>query len=172
MEFFDNDKVIVNPLRLKRWIQNEMENSIVIYFTGKSRDSGKIIEEQKKSVFSTDKSKLEGMFNLKKEAIEMKEDILTGDFNGIAKTMEKGWIAKKQTSSVISNPSIEEDYKFAISHGAKACKISGAGGGGFMIIWCDPVDRFSLIKALNERGKGSARPIQFEERGMQAWTLY
>ena len=143
MEFYDHDKVIVNPLRLKKWIKNEMENSIVLYFTGKSRDSGKIIDQQMKSVFSKNKDRLDGMMKLKKEAVDMKECILTGNFDGIADTIKMGWEAKKQTSSVISNPQIENTYNFALSHGAKACKISGAGGGGFMMIWCDPEKRFN-----------------------------
>jgi len=172
MEFYDHDKVIVNPLRLKKWIKNEMENSIVLYFTGKSRDSGKIIDQQMKSVFSKNKDRLDGMMKLKKEAVDMKECILTGNFDGIADTIKMGWEAKKQTSSVISNPQIENTYNFALSHGAKACKISGAGGGGFMMIWCDPEKRYDLIEALKGLKDGQVYTCQFVENGMQAWTLY
>lgn len=172
MEFYDHYKVIVNPLRLKKWIKNEMENSIVLYFTGKSRDSGKIIDQQMKSVFSKNKDRLDGMMKLKKEAVDMKECILTGNFDGIADTIKMGWEAKKQTSSVISNPQIENTYNFALSHGAKACKISGAGGGGFMMIWCDPEKRYDLIEALKGLKDGQVYTCQFVENGMQAWTLY
>lgn len=172
MEFYDKDKVIVNPLRLKRWIRNEMENSLVIYFTGKSRDSGRIIEEQKKSISAPGSKNLEGMFALKEQTMKMKEAILTANFDGIAESLKKGWEAKKQTSSVISNPTIERTYNFALEHGAKACKISGAGGGGFMMIWCDPIKRYELIQALNSLNEGEAKSVSFTDDGMQAWTIY
>lgn len=172
MEFSGNNNVIVNPLRLKKWIKNEIENSLVIYFTGKSRDSGKIIEEQIKSVSSSKSNSLDGMFSLKEQAKKMKEAILTGNFEAIAEALKKGWEAKKQTSAVISNPSIEKTYDFALKHGAKACKISGAGGGGFMMIWCEPTRRYELIEALNSLDVGEAKSVMFVENGMQAWTIY
>ena len=102
----------------------------------------------------------------------MKECILKGDFDGIAMCLHQNWIEKKKTASVISNPQIEETYEFIMAHGGKAAKISGAGGGGFMVIWCDPKKRFELIRALNERQEGKTQVVDFVEDGTQAWTLY
>ena len=170
MEFYDNNRVIVNPLRMKRWIKNEMENSIVLYYTGTSRDSGKIIEEQTKS--TKNEKSLDAMFKIKEQTAKMKECILKGDFDGIAEYLHQNWIEKKKTASVISNPKIEETYDFIMSHGGKAAKISGAGGGGFMIIWCDPQKRYELIHALKNRQEGKTKVVDFVEVGTQAWTLY
>ena len=102
----------------------------------------------------------------------MKEYILKGNFDGIAECLHQNWLAKKKTSSVITNPQIEEIYNFIINNGAKAAKISGAGGGGFMIIWCDPKNRYNLIKALKNRQEGKTKIIDFVEIGAQAWTIY
>lgn len=170
MEFYADNRVIVNPLRMKKWIKNEMENSIVLYYTGTSRDSGKIIEEQTKS--TKNEKSLDAMFKIKEQTAKMKECILKGDFDGIADCLHQNWIEKKKTASVISNPKIEETYEFIMSHGGKAAKISGAGGGGFMIIWCDPQKRYELIHALKNRQEGKTKVVDFVEVGTQAWTLY
>ncbi len=172
MEFYDNHKVIVNPLRLKKWIKYEMENSLVLYYTGKSHDSSKIILEQKKSTEDKKSSNFEGLLEIKAKARQMKEDVLLGDFKGIANTLNEAWIAKKKTSSAISNKSIDELHDFAMSHGAKAAKISGAGGGGVMMFWCDPSDRFRLVESLESLKRGRVFTVDFVEKGVQTWKLY
>lgn len=170
MEFYAHDRVIVNPLRIKNWIGNELENSLVLYYTGTSRDSAKIIDAQKRSTTGGGKS-LEGMHEMKREAVEMKEAILKGDFDRFAECLRKGWEAKKKTSAAISNSNIEHMYKYVMEHGGKAAKISGAGGGGFMMIICDPVDRFGLVQAL-QKTSGTVMLVNFTEKGSRAWTLY
>ncbi len=171
IEFYDHDRVIVNPLRLKNWIRNELESSLILYYTGTSRDSARIIEEQVKSTQDKRGTSLEGMHELKNAAREMKECILRGDFDGFSRCIRSGWEAKKKTSSVISNETIEEAYQFVMANGGKAAKISGAGGGGFMMIVCDPASRYTLVQKLKQR-PGSVYTVSFTERGTQAWTLY
>lgn len=170
MEFYENDRVIVNPLRMKKWIRNEIENSLVLFYTGTSRDSGKIIEEQTKS--TKNEKSLEAMFEIKKQTTIMKEAILKGEFGKIAESLHQNWLAKKKTASVISNSHIEETYNFIMENGGISAKISGAGGGGFMMIWCDPKDRYQLIKALKQRQEGKTKIVNFVDYGTQAWTLY
>ena len=170
MEFYDNNRVIVNPLRMKKWIKNEIENSLVLFYTGTSRDSGKIIEEQKKS--TKNEKSLEAMFEIKKQTNLMKEAVLKGDFKGIADALHQNWLAKKKTSSIISNSKIEETYNFIMNNGGISAKISGAGGGGFMMIWCDPKKRYELIRALKNRQEGKTKIINFVDYGTQAWTIY
>ena len=142
----------------------------MLYYTGTSRDSAKIIDEQKKSTTGSHKG-LEGMHELKRQAGLMKECVLKGDFEGFAQCLRDGWEAKKKTSSVISNPHIEEMYQYAMEHGAKAAKISGAGGGGFMMIVCDPTARYGLVEAL-KKTEGTVMLASFTEKGSQAWALY
>jgi len=171
IEFFDNNRVIVNPLRIKNWIKNEVENSLILYYTGTSRDSATIIDDQIKNTIAKLKKSMEGMHELKYFATEMKNALLMGDFNGLARSLKKGWESKKKTSSVISNPEIDRIYEFIMSNGGKAAKISGAGGGGFMMILCDPIERYSLVEKLKQTN-GKVMLAQFTERGAQAWTLY
>lgn len=171
IEFYEKDRVIVNPLRLKRWIRNELESSLLLYYTGTSRDSAKIIDEQVRNAQEKNRTSLEGMHQLKQSARAMKECILTGDFDGFAECLRTGWEAKKRIASVISNPQIDNLYTYIMENGGKAAKISGAGGGGFMMIVCDPTHRYSLMQKLRKMG-GQVFPVSFTEWGTQAWTLY
>lgn len=171
MEFYDNNRVIVNPLRVKNWIKNELESSLLLYYTGTSRDSAKIIDEQVKHTKNKESKSLEAMHRLKKGALVMKESILKGDFDLFTKCIEEGWEAKKNTASVISNKNIEESYNFVIENGGKAAKISGAGGGGFMMIIVDPAQKHSLYRALAKKD-GKVFSIKIVEIGTEAWTIY
>ncbi len=171
MEFLPEDRVIVNPLRIKRWIKNELEESLVLYYTGTSRDSAKIIDDQIKHTKEKNEKSIEAMHQLKVSAAVMKEAVLKGDFDLFARCLQEGWEAKKKTSSVISNPQIEELYNFVMAHGGKAAKISGAGGGGFMMIYCDPTRKYELVAALNTL-EGKVVQTSFTEIGTQAWKLY
>jgi D-glycero-alpha-D-manno-heptose-7-phosphate kinase len=171
MEFSHDEKVIVNPLRLKRWIRNELESSLVLYYTGVSRESAAIISTQIHNAEQHNAQSLENMHILKRNAVEMKEALLMGDFGRFAACLASGWEAKKRVAAAISNPFIDELYEFALGHGALAAKISGAGGGGFMMLYTDPRSKMGLQRALRERG-GVLLPASFTEIGTQAWTIY
>lgn len=171
MEFGAEDRVVVNPLRIKDWIVSELESSIVLYFTGVSRESARIIDEQVMNAREGIKDPLEAMHELKQEAVQMKQDLLRGDIDGFAKTLQRGWLAKKRMASSVSNPMIDSLERIGARAGAKAVKVSGAGGGGFMMFVCDPVDRISLCRALLEQG-GSVLDFHFNSQGATSWTLH
>ena len=171
MEFYENERVIVNPLRLKRWIRNELEASLVLYYTGVSRESANIIKEQIQHTQKGDKKNIESMHELKKQAVFMKEALLKGDFRGFSNCLLNGWQAKKKAAASISNSFLDDLYQYAIDNGAESAKISGAGGGGFMMIYCDPPRRIALINALKEK-QGIILTPSFTETGTQAWTIY
>jgi D-glycero-alpha-D-manno-heptose-7-phosphate kinase len=171
MEFYDGDRVIVNPLRLKRWIRNELEASLVLYYTGISRESGNIINQQIENTNKKDKLSVESMHDLKKHAVFMKEALLKGDMKTFSDCLRKGWLAKKNMAASISNPFLDGLYRYALDNGADSAKISGAGGGGFMMIYCDPRRRVRLIRALKNR-EGTVLTPSFTETGTQAWTLF
>lgn len=171
MEFDKNEKVIVNPLRLKRWICNELEASLVLFYTGVSRESAAIIQHQIENTEKKNDKSLESMHELKKEAVVMKEALLKADFEGFSRCLARGWIAKKNTASSISNSFLDELYDYAIFNGAKSAKISGAGGGGFMMLYCNPCDRIKLVRALRQK-EGNVETVSFTNEGAQGWTIY
>lgn len=169
IQFEAGDKVIVNPLRIKNWIRNEIEDSLILYNTGRSRESANIINQQIKSV-QEDGVKLQGMHDLKKAAYRMKDAVLTGNFKEFGDALREGWIAKKATADVISNPLLEEIYETAMNAGGVAGKLSGAGGGGFFMLYVNPVRRLDVIRSL-ERFGGKAFTTQFSKEGTLGWVI-
>ncbi|MDD5328819.1 MAG: dehydrogenase [Sulfuricella sp.] len=170
MEFYAGDRVLVNPLRIKNWIISELEASLVLYYTGVSRDSAKIIDEQSANVKEGNVESIAAMLALKDEALLMKESLLKGDFPSFAQSMEASWASKKRTAQNISNDAIDMAYEAARRAGAMAGKVSGAGGGGFMMFFTDPVRRMEVIGALHGQG-GQVFNCHFTKYGTQGWRL-
>ena len=170
MEFYADDKVIVNPLRVKSKVMNELENNLVLYYTNTSRISSEIIEDQRKSVNEKKEGSLEAMHKLKEQAYRMKEAILKGELNDIGEILDFGWQNKKKMSKSISNSQIDEIYDAALAAGSIGGKISGAGGGGFMFFYCPKNTRYKVIEALQNFG-GSVKKYNFTNKGLTSWTI-
>jgi D-glycero-alpha-D-manno-heptose-7-phosphate kinase len=169
MEFYEGDKVIVNPLRIKQDYLNELENNLILYFTSTSRESATIIKEQVKNVNQKNEKSLEAMHQLKEQARLMKEALLKGRLHEIGEILDFGFEQKRLMADNISNNSIEEFYKAAKKAGATGGKISGAGGGGFMIFYCPENCRFNVMDALHSFG-GQIKNYQFTGSGLNTWT--
>jgi len=167
---FHQDRVIVNPLRIKQSVLAELESALVLFYTGVSRESAKIIQEQKNSVKSGNMSSVEAMHSVKQEALRMKEAILRGDFESFAESMRLSWESKKKMANSISNVNIDAVYDAAIAAGAKAGKVSGAGGGGFMMFIVDPTKRPDVIRAL-EQFNGQTFSCHFTKNGAYSWRV-
>ena len=170
MEFYAGDRAVINPLRVKNWILCELETSLVLFYTGVSRESARIIAAQSSNVQSGVESAVEAMHGIKREALAMKECLLKGDFDGIVESMRMGWASKKESAETVSNASIEEIYDAAIRAGALAGKVSGAGGGGFMMFFVPPKRRADVIRCL-QRFAGEVSNCHFTENGCQAWRV-
>ncbi len=171
MEFHAEERVVVNPLRIKNWIISELEASLLLYFGGVSRQSAEIIDEQTYNVKHKKTDAIEATHAIKQEAIQMKEGLLKGDFESLVCSMEAGWEAKKRMAKSISNPKIEESYKLAKAAGMEAGKISGAGGGGFMMLLVNPARRMEVIRALSQTN-GQIYTCHFTKYGTQGWKIY
>lgn len=170
MEFYKDDKVIVNPLRVKSIYLNELSHNLVLYNTKTSRVSSAIIERQSRNITENRQKYIEATHKLKEQAIRMKEIILKGDIDQIGEVLDFGWTYKKLIASGISNQTIDQIYETALENGATGGKISGAGGGGFMIFYCPNNTRFQVIEALRKFG-GTSHRYDFTTEGMRAWTI-
>jgi len=170
MEFYADEKVIVNPLRIKEQTLQELAYNMVLYFTGTSRVSSEIIEKQQQSIKNKATESINAMHKTKEMAILMKEALLKNKLNQIGDIMHTGWQFKKQMARGISNPCIEELYQAAQEAGATGGKISGAGGGGFMFFYCPGNTRYEVIKSLHTFG-GSIRSFQFTKTGLSSWAI-
>ena len=170
MEFYADGRAVINPLRVKNWIICELEASLVLFYTGVSRESARIIADQSSGVASGSATAIEAMHGLKREALVMKECLLKGDFNGIVHSMRQGWESKKQSAKTVSNPHIDGIYNATIADGALAGKVSGAGGGGFMMFFVAPEKRMNVIRTLGQYD-GQVSNAHFTKHGTQAWRL-
>ncbi len=169
MEFFSDDKVIVNPLRVKAEYLDELENNLLLYYSSTSRESARIIEVQQKNVQQNNERSIEAMHQLKEQALKMKEALLRGRLDTIGEILDFGFQQKKQMAEGISNPWLEEIYETAKKAGASGGKISGAGGGGFMIFYCPRNTQHRVANALGKLG-GTVQPYQFCLGGIRTWT--
>jgi len=169
MEFYADDKVIVNPLRIRQEYLNELEHNLVLYFTSTSRESAVIIKEQQKNVVQKNEKSIEAMHQLKEQARMMKEALLKGRLHEIGEILDFGFEQKRKMAANISNSQLDELYNAAKKAGATGGKISGAGGGGFMIFYCPNNTRYKVIETLNTFG-GVTRPYQFTHHGVTTWT--
>ncbi|WP_086243561.1 D-glycero-D-manno-heptose 7-phosphate kinase [Campylobacter devanensis] len=168
MEFYDNKRVIVNPLRIKNWIASELESRVVLYFTNITREA-KDIEEHKKGKLGDSKS-LEAMHAIKQDAVAMKEALFRADFDTIAQILGKSWKSKKIISDIVSNDELDRIYNLAMENGAYSGKTSGAGAGGFMFFLVDPIKKYNLIKILNQQS-GYVQDFSFTKEGTKSWKL-
>lgn len=170
IEFYENNRVIVNPLRVKNWIISELESSMILYYTGASRESARIIDEQVRNTLAKKQSTLKATHALKEEAFAIKECILKGEITKFAEHLGKSWQAKKKMAASITNNRIDFIYDTAIHAGALAGKVSGAGGGGFMMFIVDPVKRIQVAHRLTELG-GKVFQVHFTKNGTQGWRV-
>lgn len=170
MEFYEKDRVIVNPLRIKQRYLFELENNLLLYYTSTSRESAKIIEQQSSNVVNKQEKSIEAMHHLKEQAQMMKEALLKGRLHEIGEILDFGFQQKRKMAEGISNSLMDEIYETAKISGATGGKISGAGGGGFMIFYCPGSCKHQVIEALQKFG-GRHRRYQFVEHGLTTWSI-
>ena len=170
MEFFKDNKVIVNPLRIRNTYLNELSFSLILFYTETSRLSSKIIERQANNVLQNKMESIEAMHQLKLQASMMKEALLKGNLDEMGRILDFGWHYKKKMAEDITNPQLDFIYETARKAGASGGKISGAGGGGFMIFYCPGNTRVVVSQTLEKLG-GRVQRYEFTTMGLTAWTV-
>jgi D-glycero-alpha-D-manno-heptose-7-phosphate kinase len=170
MEFHPENRVIVNPLRIRPALRHELEYNLVLYYTGTSRLSSTIISDQIANLQDGSHRSLDAMHSLKEQAFMMKEALLKGQLHEMGEILDFGWNHKKMTADSISNNDIDAVYIAARRAGASGGKISGAGGGGYMTFFCPGDSRHRVIEALRSFG-GQVHPISFSDDGVTSWEV-
>lgn len=168
MEFLTDGRSIINPLRLNYKTQNMMELNTVLYYVGKPRRDARVIELTSKNL-SDNEEVIQATHKIKEACIEYKRSLLLGDVDKISETMNTYWKNKIKTNKDVASPELLDAYEFSLQNGAKAAKISGAGGGGHMILFTDFERRHQLISALKERDIGRVVPFKFVKHGVDVW---
>jgi D-glycero-alpha-D-manno-heptose-7-phosphate kinase len=168
MEFYSENRVIVNPLRIRENILRELESSIVLYYSGVSRASADVIRDQASRITDQNREAIAATQELKQDAVAMKEALLKGTIREMARVLGRSWDAKKRIAAGINNSAIDQAYQAAMNAGAYSGRISGAGGGGFIIFMTDPVQKYAVARALKSCG-GYVFPFHFSDHGAHAW---
>jgi D-glycero-alpha-D-manno-heptose-7-phosphate kinase len=168
MEFGPRDRVVVSPLRLRRDYVDDLEAHLLLYYTGRSRQSAAIIEGQIHATMTSQAHAIEAMHALKHAAQEMKEALLRGHILRVLEILGASWQAKKRMAEGISNSQIEHAARVATDAGALGLKVSGAGGGGFMIVAVEPPQRYRVFRALERLG-GGVFAFSFVDQGAESW---
>jgi D-glycero-alpha-D-manno-heptose-7-phosphate kinase len=162
------DRVIVNPLRIRDEIAFELELSLLLCFTGITRDSARVIEDQTRRATMGADDTLAGLRAQKELAVAMKAALLTGKLNEFGSLLGEAWIQKKRMSPFISNDRIEELYELALSKGALGGKVTGAGGGGYILLFCDFTKKHRVMEALEFAG-ADVTEFAFDSKGLTTW---
>ncbi|NUQ65489.1 MAG: GHMP kinase [Pirellulales bacterium] len=167
---FSRSGVIVNPLRVEREIINELECNLLLCYTGRTRLSANIITTQVAAYERRDRDVLEAMEELKRITIELKNALLQGRLDDFGMLLHDAWCNKKKLAKQITTSQIDQLYEVAREAGAIGGKILGAGGGGYLLLYC-PFDRKHLIAAAVEKLGGQVVPFTFDHYGMQTWEV-
>ena len=169
MEFYAGEKVVVNPLRVRRDALHELSHNLLLYFTEKSRVSSQIIEKQTRNVSAGAEASLRGMHQLKEQAARMKEALLFGELDRIGEIFDFGWQAKKNLAEGVTNPHLDALYTAALAAGATGGKVSGAGGGGFMVLYCPGSTCHRVRREIESGFGGQFKRYLFTGEGQFAW---
>ena len=165
---FEGDKVIVTPLRLPSNLINELEYSLILCFTGGVRESQVLIGKQVGNYEKGKTSTVDALEATKKLAETMKRALLLGNLDEFGRLLHEGWTIKKRFADGISNPQIDELYAEARKAGAVGGKLLGAGGGGFMLLYCPFNKRHKVTTTVTALG-GQVVGFRFEPNGVQSW---
>jgi D-glycero-alpha-D-manno-heptose-7-phosphate kinase len=161
---FSTKGVVVQPIGLSQETLLELESRLMLFFTGRSRNSGQILSEQKRSSEGNRATVIEALHVIKEIAIGMRDDFMRGDISSVGDYLHRSWIAKRRLAHGISDAWIDQWYDIARAAGASGGKIAGAGGGGFLLLYCEPSRQSSVNQALEQNGL-SRMDFRFESGG-------
>ena len=162
--------MVVNSLRVNPNILNELEYTLLLCHTGKLRLSSNIIADQVARYERSEQDSLDALRELKRLTVEMKNVILNGQFGQLGDLLDREWQHKKRMSSKISTPELDDLYDLARSHGALGGKITGAGGGGYMLLYCQ-FDRKHEVRDAMRAAGCDVDTVALEPSGLQTWRV-
>jgi D-glycero-alpha-D-manno-heptose-7-phosphate kinase len=167
---FEKERVIVNPLRIPEATVHELEHNMMLCYTGITRASSQIIDDQTKRVESGNADSLAALRAQKDLAVAMKNALLTGRLSEFGSLLDEAWQQKKKMSAKIANPLINDVYEIARKNGALGGKVTGAGGGGYILLYCQFEKKYDVAEALQNMGV-KVDEFAFEQRGLTTWRI-
>jgi D-glycero-alpha-D-manno-heptose-7-phosphate kinase len=167
---FHADRTIVNPLKIRPEVANELSYRLLLAYTGGGHFSNELLDRQARGYAEKRRETVEALDATKRLAIEMKNELLRGNIDEMGRLLDEGWQLKKRFAEGISNPHVDRLYAAARNAGALGGKLAGAGGGGFILLFCDFARRPQVARAVQEAG-GRVMPFALESTGLQTWAV-
>lgn len=164
MQFNKDGTVEVEPLNIAREVRVRMEDDIMLFFTGRTRESSKILKSQDKSTKDDKGDVVDSLHKIKEIAFEVKKALESGDLAEFGSLLDNSWQIKKNLAKGISNPRIDKMYELAKKNGALGGKLTGAGGGGYFMVYCDKPHQKAVTKAMVKEGL-SPMDFHFDKKG-------
>ena len=161
---FTREGVTVEPLDIAPDVRKTLERRLMLFFTGSSRESTSILKHQRKSTEQQDEAVLRALHNIKQVAVDVQACLEKGDLDEFARLLHYSWSEKRRLAPGLSTGFIDECYSLALEHGASAGKITGAGGGGFLMLYCSEERQDEVTQALEERGLKRMN-FRFDQQG-------
>lgn len=156
IEFHQDDSVTVTPVVMRQETKRALERNLVAFYTGIMHDANIILKDQKDKYSEDDKTT--GMLEMCDLAREMKTSLERNDLSDFGRYLHETWLRKKELSSKITLPEIDELYDYALRNGASGGKLLGAGGGGFLLFYCEDYKQPQMLQAMADRG---LKPFEF-----------
>jgi len=152
INFNQDGSALVEPVSMRSDLLREFQGNLMLFFTGIAHNSWKLLEEQEQSTRKGTGQAIDSLHEIRALADRMRDVLLKGDFLSFGAMMHEGWQAKKKISSQISTSIIDNAYDAAMQNGALGGKVTGAGGGGFLLIFCEEDRQNDVRRALGELG--------------------
>jgi D-glycero-alpha-D-manno-heptose-7-phosphate kinase len=152
LTFEKNGDVLIEPLRVAAEIHDQLENNLILFFTGTERSASQILRDQDSKSKKDNRAMVENLHHIKEIGLETRKYLENGQVDMLGELFHAHWETKKKRSSAISSPIIDECYETAMKNGALGGKLIGAGGGGFLMFYCKNGEKHKVIESIQKMG--------------------
>lgn len=168
---FKQNKVNIKPIIISKKLSSELQNNLLLFFVGQTRDSAKLLSSQLKRAKNENKKTIESLQTVKSLASELNEALKKSDLTRFGELLHKGWIAKKDFTTGVTNKRIDKIYESALKAGASGGKLTGAGGGGHLLLYCEKSKNKRLVAKMKKMGLTHI-DFKFYNEGPKILDLY
>ena len=168
---FTNEQVYVEPIKINKSTFDELQENLLLFFIGDTRKNADILSNQLDNIKQRRKETIESLNYVKGLAEEMNSSLKQSDITLFGELLHKGWLAKKKFTKGVSNENVNKIYDIALENGASGGKLTGAGGGGHMLFYCEKSKHDRFIQKMEDIGLKHIR-FKFNNDGPKVLNLY